>query len=483
MNKLSRIFFTVIFANLLVFANFIPAYANMTATAVLSLTTSAVDQSTSDNPYLGIPINLALINIPSAQRKSLSISQTAYSGSKSACTGTSGVSKSTVNFCVLDSHSTEPVAGDFDVTATLTYLDANNQTQTLSPSINFSVDSLGNISLVSSTPDSRTADQTAPTISIQASTSAPTNRPVVLSAIASDDVTPTDEILYSSDNQTTWSNNNIVTADKNGVYAIFAKDLIGNISSTSYDVENIDTTPPTASVTMKYNPNDNTEAATLTADEPIVAPDGWSTTADQKIFTRIFAKNQLVSATSLRDLAGNTGESYAFAIDQIDDTPPTVSAVNFAKNSLSGSINDPDATIAIVVNNQLYLISPDEITSETWSQSFANLPNGKYEAKIFATDRWNNVSAPIFANFTIENPFVTASISPSPLSPSVAIFRHESQKANTQISPPNSGVKIEKPKPTQSLANVFFVGSILTTIAATQISRKRLAHAKFLRKC
>jgi hypothetical protein len=266
MKNIKRVGLALILSLLLVLANLSPAFAvNTISIATLSLTSPSLIQSTGTTSYLGVPVNLKLTNVSTTQKLTLSISQKSYGGSSGTC-ASGGVSKTTTNFCVFNSGTTLPVAGIFSIITTFSYTDVNGQIQTLTPSLSYSVDLAGNISLISSTPDSKTADQTAPTITLTPSMLAPTNNPVAITEIATDDSTPTDQILFSSDNQLTWNMPATFTATTNGNYTFFAKDLAGNISSSSLQVSNIRPLPTVSLSPISDNPTLISGASTNLAD-------------------------------------------------------------------------------------------------------------------------------------------------------------------------------------------------------------------------
>jgi hypothetical protein len=89
-------------------------------------------------------------------------------------------------------------------------------------------------------------DKTAPTISdvVQNPTS-PTSGSITLTVTATDTGAGLHATAYSFDNGSTWqsANNKSFTGNTSGTIKV--KDAVGNVSSTGYNISNIDTTKPT----------------------------------------------------------------------------------------------------------------------------------------------------------------------------------------------------------------------------------------------
>jgi hypothetical protein len=106
---------------------------------------------------------------------------------------------------------------------------------------------------------------------------------------------------------------------------------------------------------LSYNPATATYQpvlVTLTTDEPISQPTGWSGAATGTLFTKTYTGNTSAPIT-VYDLVGNQGQTW-LTIDWID-TSPVVGDINYSTTSLTNG--DVIATISfnksgvVVTNN------------------------------------------------------------------------------------------------------------------------------------
>lgn len=160
-----------------------------------------------------------------------------------------------------------------------------------------------------------------------------TNGSVRLTVNASDDKSGIKE--YSFDNGVTWQVENYEEYTTNQpTINIKVKDNVGNISSTTASITNIDNTAPTLSVT--YSPPGITTSsvtATITANEEIQEVTGWTRSADKKHLTKIYSANATESVT-VSDLAGNSS-TIDVIVNNIDDGPPSLTV---SYSVVSGSV-------------------------------------------------------------------------------------------------------------------------------------------------
>ncbi|MFC0213716.1 immunoglobulin-like domain-containing protein [Paenibacillus chartarius] len=164
------------------------------------------------------------------------------------------------------------------------------------------VDEAGNQGTV--TADVYWIDKQAPTGSLAYSTTAPTSEPVVVTLTA-------DEPIYVTNNQTKPQR----VFYQNGSYVFTFMDKVGNTSSVTAVVSNIDSTPPEANVTYSTTGLTNEPViATVSSNEPFtVVNNGGSTQyrfTDNGVFTFV-----------IRDALGNT-TSVDAKVSNIDRTPP-----------------------------------------------------------------------------------------------------------------------------------------------------------------
>lgn len=115
-----------------------------------------------------------------------------------------------------------------------------------------------------------------------------------------------------------------------------------------------------------------------------------------------------IAAGVVTDLAGNPNLSTeAYTIPFNDQTPPVVTIDTLYTNdqtpTLTGTIDDPDATISVTVNEQT-----NEATNNgdgTWTladNTLTALTEGEYETTVVATDEFDNESDPIAGLLAID---------------------------------------------------------------------------------
>ena len=130
---------------------------------------------------------------------------------------------------------------------------------------------------------------------------------------------------------------------------ITVKDLAGNTSTTTININNIDKTAPT--LTIKYSPETVTKenvTATITANEQIQDVSGWTLSEDKNTLTKTYTENKTEKIT-VKDVAGNEAkitiiitwieketppksEEYIIEGDVIKNIQPNISYSDFIKN-------------------------------------------------------------------------------------------------------------------------------------------------------
>lgn len=104
-------------------------------------------------------------------------------------------------------------------------------------------------------------DKSAPSISISSSNTSLTNQDVTLTVTGSDE-NGLAEGAYSTDGSN-FGGNNSITVGNNGTYSFWVKDAAGNVSQASFEVNNIDKSGPSVSLSAS-NTQTTTQPVTLT---------------------------------------------------------------------------------------------------------------------------------------------------------------------------------------------------------------------------
>lgn len=161
-------------------------------------------------------------------------------------------------------------------------------------------------------------DTTSPNATITADVTDPTNGNVTLTLTVDEPLKtipdwwtqdPTNPLVYTK-----------VVSDNENI-ALEVEDNYGNKTPITHSVNNIDKQKPTGHIIADItDPTNGNVTLTITVDEPIDTPDGW-TKVDDKTFTKTIENNQNVEVI-LRDPAGNETK-LAYNVDNIDKTPPS----------------------------------------------------------------------------------------------------------------------------------------------------------------
>ncbi|VEL96022.1 Ig-like protein group 3 [Alteromonas sp. 76-1] len=282
--------------------------------------------------------------------------------------------------------------GNFNVTATTTDTAGNSASDTTSGNINTAVPNLTLDSL-------STGNDTTPTIT--GTTDIAPGSTVSISVTDNVGNTQTFDAIVQANG--TFSVD-VPAALSEGVYSVTATatDASGNTATANENGGIIDTTAPAAPTVDAGNgteitgtaeagavvnvdvDGDGTPDFTVTADN-----DGnWSVTP-----TTPLADGVIVTATAI-DEAGNTSGP---ASDTVDAVAPVVAFNDLTTNdttpALTGSVDDPTATVVVTINSIDYNATNNG--NGTWTladDAVAALAEGSYTATVTATDPDGNVS-------------------------------------------------------------------------------------------
>ena len=212
--------------------------------------------------------------------------------------------------------------------------------------------------------------------------------------------TPCDaNVTYTSGSSVTLS-----SESDNGKKVCFrAADTHGNLGyQASAVIGGIDTTPPTATITASTtNPTNQDVTLTLTANEAIWTPTGWTevTGSNGTEFTRTVTTNGVVSV-SLTDVAGNVQTTpVTYNVTNIDKTKPTLAgntSVSMTVGSAGAVAFDPVSGITVTDNVDTNL-TPTCTTTPVYNGSIV----GSYTVTCTATDTAGNISDTFTRSVTI----------------------------------------------------------------------------------
>ncbi|MBI2425866.1 MAG: putative Ig domain-containing protein [Candidatus Hydrogenedentes bacterium] len=294
-------------------------------------------------------------------------------------------------------------------------------------------DAAGNT--LAQTPSSNyTIDNTAPTVGVttlSTSDSTPALSGTVNDATAAISVTVGSQTHTATNNGATWTlANDVLSALADGTYnvAATATDAAGNVGADATSNElRVDTTAPTAAIALDNPTPTNANAVAFSVDFS-ESVGGTFTSADVTV-TGAFAgapvavtgsnPNFTVTVTPANPNAdGALGISVGAAITDsvgnafaggsspasytLDNTAPTVTVTALSTSdsspALSGTINDPAATVSVNVNGQINAATNNGSTWTLAGGALTALPDATYDVQVTATDTVGNAGSDATAN-------------------------------------------------------------------------------------
>jgi hypothetical protein len=229
------------------------------------------------------------------------------------------------------------------------------------------------------------ADNVPPQVYVNYSTTSLTNKDVVVTIRANEEIKLVDGWARASG---ILVNEMSKTFAENTIETIRVEDMAGNVTEMTVMVSNIDKTPPVIS-NVRYSTTELTKdnvTVTFEASEEIVTPDGWEYRLNAQRYTRTFTTNWSGNIT-VRDLAGNTA-TVAISVANIDKTPLTLKMIKYDPvfNSSSGKL--ASVTVVVEANKNIGGMSGWTGLSETtWSKVFT----ANADETITVSDRVGNV--------------------------------------------------------------------------------------------
>ncbi len=266
----------------------------------------------------------------------------------------------------LDDTNTKTYAGVSSLTVTGANVSADNKTATLEDSVNEATISVGGTvgtGLAGSTVKI-VYDTTAPTATVKYSTSEATTGTVTATITSNEMMQAVSGWKLSADKLSMSKE-----YSENTKETITLLDIAGNKSSASVDVNNIDKTSPTLTVSLSTSEKTNQSVTvTVKSTKQIKEVSGWTLSADKMSISKVFDSNSNETVT-VYDMLGNTS-SIGVSVTNIDKD---VSPLKISK-SPSGN----------TIGSVTYTISSDEKLKaiEGWTLS----ADGKSLSKVFDTN-------------------------------------------------------------------------------------------------
>lgn len=266
------------------------------------------------------------------------------------------------------------------------------------------IDRAGNGSVVS---HYQVTDNVPPVLNVSASTSAWTSGNVVLSAVASDADTGVKRVKLPTG---VWldGSNGSYTATVNGTYVFEAEDMVGNTTTRSVVVTNIDKTLPTSANASHVTNWDNVKTTAVTVASGTDSQSGvWksqyklsgATVLGWTDYVSAFnVSNEGSTTVTVRtlDKVGNASAETS-SIVKLDRTEPVITDMTLngtaigvmANDALSGLYGSPLKLSARTVG-----VDPEFVNGDTWVKSLS-IPelraNAKYEYRALVRDNAGNV--------------------------------------------------------------------------------------------
>ena len=185
-------------------------------------------------------------------------------------------------------------------------------------------------------------DKQRPSLQFSYSTVEMTNQNVIVT-ITSDEPLKQPEGWSISEDKCTVTK----TYYENTTDVVIIEDLAGNGVEENISINNIDKTPP--ELTLDYQTSGNQITVTITSNEPVKQPDGWSISEDKLTLTKTYTEDE-VEVLDVEDLVGNVTEVM------IEVSSTVTSGSGSSTNNQNGQNND-DNTIANMPIPQTGVIS------------------------------------------------------------------------------------------------------------------------------
>ena len=195
-------------------------------------------------------------------------------------------------------------------------------------------------------------DNTAPNVDIEYNTKLPA-KSVLVTITSNEEIQGIEGWTLSEDKKVIAKE-----YDENIGETITIRDLAGNETEASIEINNIDKTGPDVKVeySTKELARDNV-LVTLTSNEEIQEIEGWKLSEDKKVLTKEYSENTTETIT-VKDLVGNETQA-TIEINNIDKTGPNVNVGYSTKNPTRENV-----TVTITANEEIQAVQGWTLSSD-----------------------------------------------------------------------------------------------------------------------
>ncbi|WP_280565002.1 Ig-like domain-containing protein, partial [Chromohalobacter sp. 48-RD10] len=324
--------------------------------------------------------------------------------------------------------------GAFTTTADLSGLDDGELTATLAL-----IDAAGNTGTVT---DTATLDQTPPALTIDPVDDPISNDSPALSGTVDDpDATVTvtvdrEEYAATNNGDGTWAlaAGTVDLAEGDNAITVNATDPAGNTSDPVTETVSVDVTAPaegdntvafgddvynaaeadTADLTGQVEDGATIDTLTVASDaggDSVVIQGDAITLNDDGVFTTTadlsgLDDGELTATLSITDAAGNTGTVTDTAT--LDQTPPVITLdpvddpISNDSPALSGTVDDPDATVTVTVDREEYAATNNGDGTWALAAGTVDLAEGDNAITVNATDPAGNPATPVTETVSVD---------------------------------------------------------------------------------
>ena len=196
-------------------------------------------------------------------------------------------------------------------------------------------------------------DNTGAKVEIVYSSKNPTNKNVMVTINADEQIQEITGWTLSSDKKTLTKEYSANTKE-----TVTIKDLAGNETQATIEINNIDKTAPTINVGYSTkNPTRENVTVTITSNEEVQEIEGWNLSSDKKILTKEYSANTKKTIT-IKDLAENERQVNV-EINNIDKIVPSVEVTYSTKE-----ITEENVKVTITANEEVQNIIGWELSSD-----------------------------------------------------------------------------------------------------------------------
>ena len=179
----------------------------------------------------------------------------------------------------------------------------------------YAEDNLGNETITGS--EGFNFDNTAANVDVEYNTKLPA-KSVLVTITSNEEIQEVEGWTLSSDKKVLTKEYSVNTKE-----TITVKDLVGNETQATIEINNIDKTAPTVNVGYSTkNPTRENVTVTITSNEQVQEIEGWKLSEDKLILTKTYNQN-ITETIIIRDLIGNETE-VNIEISNIDKNLPEI---------------------------------------------------------------------------------------------------------------------------------------------------------------